>query len=155
MLVARRTRPSPISAVAMWHLLTPLLLLQLGAAEPQYGYGPYGPYTTSTTPGSAASAAAAPNVPANSPSTFGTSSRSAVIAHATLGALATMLLLPLGVMAARSRALTRGRGWFPAHMGVQVLSLGCVVAAFGVAWAHFRGGLSSPHRVSIACNHER
>lgn len=71
------------------------------------------------------------------------SSKSATIAHATCGALATMLLLPAGVMMARSRL----PHWFPVHATWQlVLSTGIVCAAFGIAWSHFAGGLDTPHR---------
>lgn len=71
------------------------------------------------------------------------SSKSAAIAHAACGALATMLFLPAGVLIARSRLSS----WFPVHALWQlVLSAGLVCAAFGIAWSHFSGDLDTPHR---------
>lgn len=71
------------------------------------------------------------------------SSHSATVAHVVCGALATMFFLPAGVLLARSRMPF----WFPVHAVWQfLLSLGFVCAAFGIAWAHFSGGLDSPHR---------
>lgn len=75
------------------------------------------------------------------------SSRAATLAHAVCGALATMLFLPAGALIARSRVPR----WFPVHAAWQlVLSAGLVCAAFGIAWAHFSGGLDTPHRRAAA-----
>lgn len=138
----------------MWRTTFALLLLT-AAAEAQYAYPPYGPPTTATTPAASGAASAAADA-ANVPARRGPTPLSALIAHVTLGALATMLILPLGAMVARSRSLTRGRGWFPAHAGVQVLGVACVVSAFGIAWSRFsRRGLDTPHRVSMGVNLQR
>lgn len=76
-------------------------------------------------------------------STVVVSSHSATVAHVVCGALATMFFLPAGVLLARSRLPF----WFPLHATWQVLlGTGFVCAAFGIAWAHFSGGLDSPHR---------
>ncbi|KLT45738.1 hypothetical protein CC85DRAFT_299386 [Cutaneotrichosporon oleaginosum] len=124
-----------------------LLLLLLHAASAQYGYGPYdAPATTAASPKPTAAAAAAGDDDAS----YGIkiSPRSAVVAHAVCGALATMLLLPVGVMAARApRAFTGKRWWFPLHAGVQALAATFVLAAFGIAWARFTlHPVNTPHR---------
>lgn len=135
------------------------LVLWLSAfilAQAQYGgYGGYGkgygaPAATSTSLRAASSSTGSSEASEAGEYGFGeygeyvrVSIKSATIAHATCGALATMLFLPAGVLMARSRLSL----WFPVHATWQlVLSTGLVCAAFGIAWSHFAGGLDTPHR---------
>lgn len=141
------------------------LLLLNAAVEAQYGYGPYDETTkaaTATTSGYSyptTTGAASANAGDGDDDSYGpeyggykVSPRGAVVAHAACGALATMLILPVGIMAARApRAFTAKRWWFPLHAGIQgVLGLGLVLAAFGIAWSKFSlHPVDTPHRVSM------
>ena len=62
-----------------------------------------------------------------------------MLAHATCGALATMLFIPLGVLVPRlTRGLTTSRWWFPAHAAiVGLVAYGLVSAAWGLALMYF------------------
>ncbi|GMK59817.1 hypothetical protein CspeluHIS016_0900340 [Cutaneotrichosporon spelunceum] len=132
-----------------------LLALLLHSANAQYGYGPYTPTTTTTAGATSTSKASSGSSEGSESSEYGIqiSRHSVVVAHVTCGALATLLLLPVGVMAARApRAFTSKRWWFPLHACTQVLGLALVLAAFGIAWAHFAvHTLNTPHRkVAVA-----
>ncbi len=73
-----------------------------------------------------------------------------IVVHVVLGALATMLLLPTGVMIPRyARGLTTARWWFPVHMGVQGLTVVIGVGALATAfWLGGAGGSSHQVRSS-------
>ena len=71
-----------------------------------------------------------------------------LIAHVSCGALATMLLLPLGVLIPRlARAMSVHRWWFPVHAALNgLLGMGLVVAAFAIARINFSDdGFMSTH----------
>lgn len=58
-----------------------------------------------------------------------------LVAHVVCGALATLLLLPLGVLIPRyGRALSKGRWWFPVHIWVQVIGVILVIAALAIGY---------------------
>lgn len=58
-----------------------------------------------------------------------------LVAHVVCGALATLLLLPLGVLIPRyARALGTGRWWFPVHMGVQLIGTALAIAALTIGY---------------------
>ncbi|KAL1404910.1 hypothetical protein Q8F55_008522 [Vanrija albida] len=128
-------------------------------APRQYGYG-YGDPTTNapTATGTAASQATGAaggaygggaSVPQGGAAAFVLSPHSAVLAHAVCGALATMLFLPSGVLAARvMRGLSPSRTWFAIHAVVQgVVGLGLVLAAAAIGWAKFSSKkIDTPHR---------
>jgi hypothetical protein len=58
-----------------------------------------------------------------------------LVAHVVCGALATLLLLPLGVLIPRyARALSKGRWWFPLHMGVQLGGTALAIAALVIGY---------------------
>ncbi|BEJ18245.1 hypothetical protein CspHIS471_0705220 [Cutaneotrichosporon sp. HIS471] len=130
-----------------------LLLLLLHVASAQYGYGPYPAPTTTTTTGTGTASkpmATAEAAGSNEGNEYGfkITPKSAVVAHVVCGALATMLLIPVGIMAARApRAFTSKRWWFPLHAGTQVLAAVFVLAAFGIAWGRFVfHPVNTPHR---------
>ncbi|OCF55017.1 hypothetical protein L486_07673 [Kwoniella mangroviensis CBS 10435] len=84
----------------------------------------------------------------NSPISAGGSSKKVLIAHVACGGVATMAILPIGILVPRiSRGLTMQRWWFPVHGALNGLTaFGLIVAAFGIARANFSGGFSSTHR---------
>jgi hypothetical protein len=135
-------------------LVVLITVVTLAAAEPQYGYGPYpAPSKAAAAPsasgeegeyGPGGEYGGSGSANGNEYGSYKISSRSATIAHAACGALATLLFLPLGVLVARSR-LPR---WFPVHAVNQFLAVVLVSSAFGIAWSHFSRGLNTPHRVS-------
>jgi len=58
-----------------------------------------------------------------------------LVAHVVCGALATLLLLPLGVLIPRyARAMSKGRWWFPLHMGVQLGGTALAIAALAIGY---------------------
>jgi hypothetical protein len=58
-----------------------------------------------------------------------------LIAHVVCGALATLLLLPLGVLIPRyARAMSKARWWFPLHMGVQLGGTALAIAALAIGY---------------------
>jgi hypothetical protein len=58
-----------------------------------------------------------------------------LVAHVVCGTLATLLLLPLGVLIPRyARALSKGRWWFPLHMGVQLGGTAFAIAALAIGY---------------------
>jgi hypothetical protein len=58
-----------------------------------------------------------------------------LVAHVVCGALATLLLLPLGVLVPRyARAMSKGRWWFPLHMGVQLGGTALAIAALAIGY---------------------
>lgn len=58
-----------------------------------------------------------------------------LIAHVVCGALATLLLLPLGVLIPRyARAMSKGRWWFPLHVGLQLGGTALAVAALAIGY---------------------
>ncbi|WVF69342.1 hypothetical protein IAT40_004118 [Kwoniella sp. CBS 6097] len=73
-----------------------------------------------------------------------------LIAHVVCGALATMAILPIGILVPRiARGLTTSRWWFPVHAALNgILGFGLIVAAFAIARANFHdhGGFNSTHR---------
>nr|XP_019045750.1 hypothetical protein I302_06141 [Kwoniella bestiolae CBS 10118]OCF24680.1 hypothetical protein I302_06141 [Kwoniella bestiolae CBS 10118] len=75
-------------------------------------------------------------------------SKTVLIAHVACGGIATMAILPIGILIPRiSRGLTMKRWWFPVHGALNgVLAFGLIVAAFGIARANFTGGFNSTHR---------
>lgn len=91
-----------------------------------------------------------------------TSYQTMVIAHAVLGALFAMFLLPMGVLIARFGKSTTPikpgevsvhRWWFPAHavwQGIIALAIGVAAVAVGYNLKKKRGGgdIDSTHRVS-------
>jgi protein-S-isoprenylcysteine O-methyltransferase Ste14 len=71
-------------------------------------------------------------------------------AHVACGALATLLLLPLGVLIPRyGRALSRGRWWFPLHMAVQFIGVILAVAALALGYK-MGSAPGTAHPVSLA-----
>ncbi|WVQ96841.1 hypothetical protein IAU59_003948 [Kwoniella sp. CBS 9459] len=78
------------------------------------------------------------------------SSKNILIAHVVCGALATMAVLPIGILVPRiARGLTTSRWWFPVHAALNgILGFGLIVAAFAIARANFHdhGGFNSTHR---------
>ncbi|OCF41515.1 hypothetical protein I317_04718, partial [Kwoniella heveanensis CBS 569] len=78
------------------------------------------------------------------------SNKNILIAHVVCGALATMAVLPIGILVPRiARGLTTSRWWFPVHAAMNgILGFGLIVAAFAIARANFHnhGGFNSTHR---------
>jgi hypothetical protein len=81
------------------------------------------------------------SMPASSSSPAGanifppTTVSSILVAHVVCGALATLLLLPLGVLVPRyARAMSKGRWWFPLHMGVQLGGTALAIAALAIGY---------------------
>jgi hypothetical protein len=76
-----------------------------------------------------------------------------MIAHVVVGALATMLFLPLGTLVPRfARGMTTKRWWFPVHSAVNgIIGFILVIAAFAIAMANFGddGNFNTTHRVSL------
>ncbi|WVR06275.1 hypothetical protein IAU60_003305 [Kwoniella sp. DSM 27419] len=77
-----------------------------------------------------------------------TQSHNVLIAHVVCGALATMAILPIGIIVPRlGRGLTTGRWWFPVHGAMNgLLGFGLITAAFAIAVSQFPGGIVSTHR---------
>lgn len=69
-------------------------------------------------------------------------------AHAVCGAVATLILLPLGVLIPRyGRAFSKGRWWFPLHMVAQLIGVILAIAAMGTGYT--MGGVDgTAHPVS-------
>lgn len=93
--------------------------------------------------------------PSSSVSTRNTEDGSAydytvIVVHVVFGALATMFLLPIGIMIPRyARGLTTARWWFPLHTGVQGLAVVAGVGALATAlWLGGAGG--SNHQVGLS-----
>lgn len=58
-----------------------------------------------------------------------------LLAHVVCGALATLLLLPLGVLIPRyGRAFSRGRWWFPLHMAAQLIGVILAITALATGY---------------------
>ncbi|WWC88768.1 uncharacterized protein L201_003681 [Kwoniella dendrophila CBS 6074] len=77
-----------------------------------------------------------------------TSTSNILIAHVVCGSIATMAILPIGIIIPRiSRGFSINRWWFPTHGALNgLIAFGLIVAAFGIAKANFLGGFDSTHR---------
>lgn len=71
-----------------------------------------------------------------------------ILTHVVLGALAAMVLVPLGVLTPRlGRGWNTSRWWFPVHAVLNSLGAVLAIAAFGYASAKFDRGYNSTHPV--------
>ncbi|WWD18392.1 hypothetical protein CI109_102842 [Kwoniella shandongensis] len=121
-------KSSAVNANIVQHLASGNTKLNLLSTQPINS-------TTSSTSGSSSSSSTSGN-------------RKALIAHVAVGAVATMAVLPIGIIIPRiARGLSTKRWWFPAHAAVNgLIGMGLVIAAFGIAVASFEGGINSGHR---------
>ncbi|WVR06276.1 hypothetical protein IAU60_003306 [Kwoniella sp. DSM 27419] len=71
-----------------------------------------------------------------------------IIAHAACGAVATMAILPIGILVPRlARAFTIKRWWFPVHGALNgIVGFGLITAAFGIAVHNFPAPYNTSHR---------
>ncbi|GAA5829876.1 hypothetical protein JCM11251_007917 [Rhodosporidiobolus azoricus] len=77
-----------------------------------------------------------------------TSRDKALIAHATLGSVALVILTPSAILVAR---LGRNKHWFPFHAALNILSVVLVIVAFGIGCKEGGGGFVDFHmRLGLA-----
>nr|XP_018262482.1 uncharacterized protein I303_05499 [Kwoniella dejecticola CBS 10117]OBR84640.1 hypothetical protein I303_05499 [Kwoniella dejecticola CBS 10117] len=102
---------------------------------------------TSTSSGAGGTTSATGNGPNSGNLSTGVS-KNILVAHVVCGALATMLILPIGILIPRiARGFTMKRWWFPAHGAMNgLIAFALIVTAFGIARANFSGGFTSTHR---------
>ncbi|WRT67692.1 uncharacterized protein IL334_004664 [Kwoniella shivajii] len=79
---------------------------------------------------------------------IGGTNKKVLIAHVVCGSLATMAILPIGILVPRiARAFTIDRWWFPLHGALNgIIAFGLITAAFAIAVSKFEGGFNSTHR---------
>ena len=74
-----------------------------------------------------------------------------IVVHVILGAVATMLFLPSGIVIPRyARGLVTARWWFPLHLAVQGLGAVAGLGALGTAFS-LGGAGGSAHQVCTTC----